>query len=94
MARLLADDGALHADRPGDVHAQQRHGAGEVHVAPLEPGDEEGDKSAADQLPARVCDVDLLLEDRVVLADHTEEVAEVVGDKSVAGPLGEETEHL
>ena len=62
-------------------------------MATLEASDAEGGNGTAHQVPARNRDVDLLLEDRIRPSDHVEEVAEIVGDERVAGPLGEETKH-
>lgn len=83
----------LHGDRPEDVDGQGRYRASEVHVATLEPEDEERGDRTAHQVPAREGNVDLLLEYRLVLADHLEEVAQEIGDQRVAGPLREETQH-
>lgn len=70
ISRILSSDSPLHADCPRDVHAQERDGASEIHLATLEFGDKKRDKSTANQLPARVGQIDLLLENRIVLADH------------------------
>lgn len=69
--------GALHGDGPRDVAQQQRDGAGEVHDATAEAAHEQRDGDAADEGPAGDADVDLLLGEGVVHADHAEEVAYV-----------------
>jgi len=61
-------------------------------VAASEAAHQHGHGGAADQVPAGRGHVELLLEQAVVLADHGEEVAEVVRDERVAGPLREEAE--
>ena len=85
--------GALHGDGPGDVAAQQGNGAGQVHDAAANAGDQHGHGESAEQTPAGDRDVDLLDVGRVGVADELEKIAEVVRDEGVARPLGEETKH-
>lgn len=83
----------LHRNGPRDVAEQQADGADEVHDAAAHAKHEQRDGDAADHAPARDAHVDLLHLGAVREADHLEQVAEVVRDERVAGPLREEAEH-
>lgn len=91
-AGVFGRDALLHRHRPADVDDEQRARAHQVHGPPAEARHQHGRREPAHQRPARDGQVDLLLEDRVRVSDHREQVAQVVRDQRVAGPLREEAE--
>lgn len=79
----------LHGDGPRDVAQQQADGAHQVHDPPADLDHQQGHDRGTDHTPAGDRHIDLLHVGRVRHADHFEQVAEVVADEGVAGPLGE-----
>ena len=82
----------LHRDRPSNVTAQQCHRAGQVHDTTGKSANEHGDGDGVDEGPGVKTDIELALEFGVGVANQLKQGAEIVRDKGVARPLGEETQ--
>lgn len=83
----------LHGDGPGDVAQQQADGTHQVHDPPADLDHQQGHDCGTDHTPAGDGHVYFLYVGRVRHANHFEQVAEVVADEGVAGPLGEQAQH-
>lgn len=75
---FIGRDCILEGDSPASVHCEQRQRANHVESATLEAGDDQGDGTAGNKGPCGVPNVELLLRERVLDADHLHKVAEVV----------------
>lgn len=81
-----------HCNRPSNIYAQQRACTQQVHLATSEPLHAQCSNSGVDKFPARLRDVQLILERRIRVADHIKNGGQVIRDQGIAAPLGEETE--
>ena len=91
VTSIRSRQGLLHRDSPCDKDREHTDCADKSCLDTTHVDAEADDGDRADQTPARQRQVDLLLHDRIRDSHHVEDLAEEVGNESVAGPLLEET---